>query len=88
MHGVQTFRADVDAVADIATAEHAERVLEFVQAFLCCGIATVDQKAVGLQKSGGANILFRVPPPGRTGGAATGAENTFVQAVELFTVFG
>ena len=51
-------------------------------------VPTVRQPAVGLEENGGSEVFFAVPPVGRAGGGAAGAEDAFVEAVELFAVCG
>jgi len=41
-----------------------------------------------LQKYGGAEVFFAVPPVGGAGGGAAGAEDAFVEAVEFFAIGG
>lgn len=49
-------------------------------------VSGVSQPAVGLKKDGGAKVFFRVPPVGRAGCRAAGAENAFVETVELLAI--
>src|SRR5690606_40953680 len=69
-------------------AEHAEGVVQIRQALGRCRIPTVDDEAPGLQQPGRADIFLRVPPPGRTLRGTAAAEDAFVQAIELGTLFG
>lgn len=51
-------------------------------------IPTIRQPAITLEQDGRAEVLFAVPPVGRAGGRAAGAEDAFVEAVEFFAVGG
>lgn len=51
-------------------------------------VAGVGQPAVGLEEHGGTEVFFAVPPVGGAGGGAAGAEDAFVEAVELLPVRG
>ena len=49
-------------------------------------VAGVGEPAVRLQQDGRAEVFFAVPPVGRAGGRAAGAEDAFVEPVELLAV--
>lgn len=51
-------------------------------------IPAIRQPPITLQQHRGTEILLGVPPVGGAGGGATGAQNTFVESVELFAVGG
>ena len=51
-------------------------------------IPAIRQPPITLQQHRGAEILFGVPPVGRAGGGAAGAQNAFIESVELFAVGG
>lgn len=51
-------------------------------------VPAVGEPAVGLEEDGGAEVLLAVPPVGGAGGGAAGAQDAFVEAVELFAVRG
>ena len=85
---IQTFWTDADTVHDTATAEYTERVVKIGKPFSLGCVATVCQKAIGLEQTGRANELLRIPPPGRTLRRTAGAQDAFIQAIELVTVFG
>ena len=51
-------------------------------------ISAVGEPAVGLEEYGGTEVFFAVPPVRRATGRAAGAEDAFVEAVELFAVGG
>ena len=77
-------RAVEDGVAPVQT--HA-----VVQHLLPLGlvlVARVGEPAVGLQQHGGAEVFLAVPPVRRARGRAAGAEDAFVEPVELFAVGG
>lgn len=51
-------------------------------------VSAISQPAIGLEEHGGAQVFLAVPPVGRARGGAAGAEDAFVEAVELFAVGG
>lgn len=51
-------------------------------------VAAVSQPAVRLQQHRRSEVFFAVPPVGGAGGGAAGAEDAFVEAVQLFPVRG
>lgn len=51
-------------------------------------VARVVEPAVGLQEDGRAEVLLAVPPVGGAGSRAAGAEDAFVEPVQLFAVGG
>ena len=59
---VETFRAYGHTVLDTVTAEYAEGVIQFGQAFFSRQVAAVRQEAVSLQETSWANELVWVPP--------------------------
>ena len=81
------FRTYVHAVHDGMAAEQAIRVVQIIQTLVGNGIAAVSNEAVGVQQTGRTDEFVGIPPERRTGGRAAGAQNTFVQAVQLFTLF-
>jgi len=83
---VQPLRTRPRAVHDGVAAVEAHAVVERVLALGGALVAGVGDPAVGLQQHGGAEVFFLVPPVRRARGAAAGAENAFVKAVELLTV--
>ena len=66
----------------------AHAIIEHGLPLLLVLVAAVSQPAVGLEQDGGAEVFFAVPPVGWAGGGAAGAEDAFVEAVELFAVGG
>jgi hypothetical protein len=68
------------------TSVNAHGIIESFEAFVFALIARVDQPAEGLEKNGGTQIFLAVPPVRGTGCAATGAENAFVETVELAAI--
>lgn len=77
-------RAIQNSMAPIQTHAIIQRRLPLTLVF----IPAVGEPAVGLQQDGGAEVLLAVPPVGRAGCAAAGAEDAFIEAVELFAVGG
>ena len=64
----------------------AERILEVVEPLAGGLVAGVGDPAVRLEQRGGAEEAVAVPPIARARGRAAGAENAFVEPVELFAV--
>lgn len=85
---VQTLGAGSRAVEDGVATVHAHAVIQGVLALGGLLVSGVGQPAVGLEQDGGAKILLAVPPVRGAGGRAAGAENAFVQTVELLTLLG
>src|SRR5437016_82203 len=83
---IEALRAGLGAVHDGVAAIEPERILEIVEPFAGRFIAAVLDPAVRLQQRGRAQIALAVPPIARTGGRAAGAEDAFVEAVELLAV--
>jgi hypothetical protein len=50
-------------------------------------IPGIGEPTITLQQHGGAKVLLGIPPVARAGGRAAGAEDAFVQAVELLPFF-
>ena len=61
-------------------------VLEHILAFGVPLVARVAEPPETLQQDRRAQVFFAVPPVRRAGGRAAGAQDTFVQPVELFAV--
>ena len=51
-------------------------------------IPAIRQPAIGLQQHGRAEVFFAIPPVGGARGGAAGAEDAFIETVELFAVGG
>lgn len=51
-------------------------------------VTRVDQPTVRLEEDGRTKVLLAVPPVGGAGGRAAGAQNTFVETVELLAILG
>lgn len=51
-------------------------------------IPRIGEPAVRLQQHGGTEVLFAVPPVRGARGGAAGAEDAFVEPVELLAFFG
>src|SRR5262245_3615601 len=84
---VQPLGASLGAIENGVAAVEPERVFEFVEALAGALVAAVLDPAVRLQQDGGAEIAIAVPPIGRAGGRATGAEDALIEPVELVAVF-
>ena len=65
-----------------------ERVLKVVEPLAACLVAAVHDPAVRLQQDGRPEEALASPPIAGTAGAAAGAENAFVEAVDLGAVRG
>lgn len=65
----------------------AHAVVEGVLALGLPLVSRVGDPSVGLKKDSGAEVLLLVPPVGWARGRAAGAENAFVESVELLAVF-
>ncbi|MNP47539.1 hypothetical protein D3C76_1415970 [compost metagenome] len=83
---VQPLRTYTDAVHDAMAAEYAESITQPFQAAVGFGIAAVNQEAIRGQQASRADKLVRVPPERRARGRTACTENTFVQAIEFFTL--
>src|SRR6202140_333964 len=83
---IEALRARLGAVQDGVAAIEPERVFEIVEPFAGGFVAAVLDPAVRLQEGGGAEIAVAVPPVARARGRAAGAEDAFVEAVELGAV--
>lgn len=85
---VQTLRASPRAVENSVATVHAHAVIQRVLTLGGLLITGIGQPAVGLEEDGGTEVLLAVPPVRGTGGRAAGAENAFVQTVELLALLG
>ena len=85
---VQALGARPRAVQDRVTAVQTHAVVQRVLAFGGLLVTRVGDPAVRLQQHGGAEVLLGVPPVRRARGAAAGAEDAFVQAIEFAAVRG
>src|SRR5262245_29985748 len=84
---VQPLGAGLGAVEDGVAAVEPERVLELIEALARALVPAVLDPAVRLQQDGRAEITVAVPPIGRAGGRAAGAEDALIEPVELVAVF-
>src|SRR6202158_4288824 len=84
--GIEALRASLNAVHDGMTTIEPEWILEIVEPLAGGFIAAVLDPAVRLQQCGRAEITIAVPPIARAGGRAAGAQDAFVEPVELFAV--
>lgn len=64
----------------------AHAVVKGVLAFGLLLVTRVGDPAVRLKENGGSKVLLLVPPVGRARCRAAGAENAFVETVELLAV--
>ena len=85
---VQTLGAGSRAVKDGVATVYAHAVIQGVLSFGGLLVTGVGQPTVGLEEDGGAKVFLAVPPVRRAGGGAAGAENAFVQTVELLALLG
>src|SRR5271165_1598774 len=85
--GVEVFGAGLGAVHDGVAAVEPERVLEIVEPLALRLVARVDEPAIGLEEDRGPKVTVAVPPVTRAGGGAAGAQDAFVEPVELGAVF-
>ena len=81
------FRTDVHAVHDGMAAEQTIRIVQIVQTLIGNGISAVGNEAVGIQQTRRTDEFVGIPPERRTGSRTAGAQNTFIQTVQLFTLF-
>lgn len=83
---VQALRARPRAVENSMAPVQAHAVVELVLALLRLLVPRVGDPAVRLHEHGRAEVFLGVPPVGGAGGAAAGAEDAFVEAVEFGAV--
>jgi len=84
--GVEAFRTGACAVEDRVAAIQAHFVLELLLPLGRLAIPGIGHPSVSLHERRGAEVLVLVPPVGRAGGGAAGAEDAFVEPVELLAV--
>jgi hypothetical protein len=80
---VQTLRTRSRAVQNGMTSVQTHRVIHSGLPLLLLRISAIRQPPVTLHQYGGAEVLLRVPPIRWAGGGAAGAENTFVETIQL-----
>ena len=83
---VQALGACPRAVENGVASVQAHAVVEGVLALGLLLITRVGDPAVRLEENGGSEVLLLVPPVGRAGCGAAGAENAFVETVKLLAV--
>lgn len=83
---IQTLGAGLGAVHDGVATVDGEAVLHHGQPLVGVVVPRVDHPAVGLHEDGRAQVLVRVPPVAGAGGAAAGAQDALVEAVQFSTV--
>src|SRR6478672_1138289 len=84
--GVEALRAGVGAIQDGVAAVEPERVLKVVEPLAACLVAAVYDPALRLQQDSRPEEALAGPPITGTAGAAAGAENAFVESVDLGAV--
>mmetsp|Transcript_15215 Transcript_15215/g.41587 ORF Transcript_15215/g.41587 Transcript_15215/m.41587 type:complete len:308 (-) Transcript_15215:66-989(-) len=83
---VEALGAAVGAVHDAVAAVELHGVVDPGEALLRELVAGVGDPAVGLHEHGRAEVVLGVPPVGRAGGHAAGAQDALVHAVQLGAV--
>ena len=83
---VQALRARPRAVEDRVAPVQTHAVVQHRLTLRFVLVARVGEPAVGLEEDGGAEVFFAVPPVRGAGCRAAGAEDAFVESVELFAV--
>ena len=84
---IQVFGTDLGAVHNGVTAVQFERVIEFAQTLGRVSVAAIFNPAKGLHEHGRTQILVGVPPVTGTRGRAARAQDAFVHAIELGSIF-
>ena len=85
---VQTLGAGSRAVQDGVAPVHAHAVVERRLALGRLQVTRIGQPPVRLEENGGSEVLLAVPPVRGAGRRAAGAQNAFVQTVQLLAVLG
>src|SRR4029077_4999621 len=80
---VEMFGAGLGAIHDGVAAVEAERVFQIVEPLAGRLVARIDDPALRLQQRRRAEIALGIPPIARARGRAAGAQDAFVEAVEL-----
>src|SRR5262249_21151060 len=83
---IQSLRAGLRTIQDGMTAVEPERVLEEIEPFAGGLIARIRDPALCLQQRRRAHIALGIPPVARTRGRAAGAEDAFIESVELLAL--
>ena len=86
--GIQPLRTRPRAIQNSMAPIQTHTIIQGGLALLGALVARIGDPAVGLQQHGGAEVFFAVPPVRRARRRTAGAEDAFVQAVELFAVGG
>src|SRR5688572_16317514 len=81
--GVEALRAGVGAVHDRVAAIEPERIFELVEPLALIFVAAVGEPAIGLEQDCGPQEAIAVPPIGWAGGRTAGAEDAFVEPIQL-----
>ena len=83
---IQPLRTGPRAIQNRMAPVQTHAVIEHLFPLRLVLVARVGEPAVRLEEDGGAEVFFAVPPVGWAGCGAAGAEDAFVEAVELFAV--
>ena len=83
---VQTLGTRSGAIQDRVTAVQTHAVLQHLLALRMALVAGIVQPAERLEQDGRAKVFFAVPPVRWTRRGAAGAQDAFVEAVELFAL--
>ncbi len=83
---IEALRAGLRAIQDGVAAIEPERILQEIEPLAGSFVARILQPAAGLQQCGGAEIAIAIPPIARAGGRAAGAQDAFVETIELLAV--
>ena len=83
---LEPFRTDLGAIHDRAAAKQPIGAAQVVETLLGGAIAPVDDEAIGLDQTGGADEPVGVQPVRWALAAAACAENALVRAVQPFTL--
>src|SRR3954468_14509336 len=85
---IEPFWTDVDAIHDGMATEKAVRIFEIIEPLIRGLITAVGKKTISLQQTGRPHKLVGIPPEGRAGGGAAGAQDALVQPIQSFTLRG
>src|ERR1700694_3293007 len=80
---VEALRAHIDAVHDRMDTAQAVRVFQVVETLAGRFVTAIRDESIGLQQARRTDELVRVPPETWARCRAAGAQNAFVQAIEL-----
>jgi len=86
LSGVKTLRAASGAVHDTMATVQFHCVVQPCQTSIGHLISGINDPTESLLQNGGAKVVLRVPPVGRTGSCAACAQDALVQAIQQLTV--